>query len=74
MSAANDLATWKRLAALQGATMDIDARLGQGTTVTLRMPAEAAARQPPDAGPAELDPANVWSAEQRAHERSNLAR
>jgi len=41
----------ERLAALQGATMVIDARPGHGTTVVLRMPAAATARRGLKPGP-----------------------
>jgi hypothetical protein len=50
----------ERLAALQGATMEVDARSGQGTTVSLRMPASDPGRRPPAANEA-ADPVSIWS-------------
>ena len=64
----------QRLAALQGATMDIDARSGQGTTVIVRIPASSVDSRRPASAPAALDPASVWSARQRAHEDSSAGR
>jgi hypothetical protein len=49
----------QQLAALQGATMDIQARPGEGTTVVLRLPAAKADRQPTEPVRAS-DPASVW--------------
>jgi signal transduction histidine kinase len=42
---ASKLRPAERLAALQGATMEVDARAGQGTTVVLRLPEPGAARR-----------------------------
>jgi len=61
------------LAALQGATMEVDARTGQGTTVVLRLPAGATSRQP-GAEAGALDPASIWAPAQRAREDSGAER
>jgi signal transduction histidine kinase len=63
----------QRLAALQGATMAVDARAGQGTTVVLRLPAGATSRQP-GAGAEAVDPASIWAPAQRAREDSGAER
>ncbi len=62
----------ERLAALQGATMEIDARVGQGTTVVLRLPAGVASRRP--GIEAALDPASRWALAARVRERGSAAR
>lgn len=49
----------ERLAALQGATLEIDPRIGQGTILTLRLPASSTALR---AVPA-IDPTSVWDPE-----------
>ncbi len=57
---ASKLRPAERLAVLQGATMEVDARSGQGTTVVLRLPESGAARR--DATRAgSTDPASVWA-------------
>ncbi|MEJ0017824.1 MAG: hypothetical protein WDN25_14905 [Acetobacteraceae bacterium] len=70
----------ERLAALQGATMEIDARMGYGTTVFVRLAlagegrrqqAIAAADRPDADRP---DPVSVWTLPQRARERSGASR
>jgi signal transduction histidine kinase len=64
----------QRLTALQGATMDIDARSGQGTTVIVRIPVSSADSRRSASASAALDPASVWSARKRAREDSNAGR
>ena len=59
----------ERLAALQGATMEIDARAGQGTTVVLRLPAGVTSRRPGIEADA-LDPASAWALAERERERA----
>jgi hypothetical protein len=61
------------LAALQGATMDIDVRAGQGTTVVLRLPAAATSRRPGIEAET-LDPASTWASAERERERSAAGR
>lgn len=63
----------ERLAALQGATMDIDARAGQGTTVVLWLPASALNRTA-EANEGTSDPAGVWGSAEREREGSNAGR
>ena len=63
----------ERLAALQGATMDIDARAGQGTTVVLRLPAGVTSRCPGIEADA-LDPASASARAERLREPSSAAR
>lgn len=63
----------ERLAALQGATMEVDARAGQGTTVVLRLPVGATGRRPQNEAE-RPDPASVWVADQRAREGSSAGR
>ncbi len=67
-------ANWLRraqgLAALQGATMDIDARAGQGTTVVLWLPVGAG---PSSGEPAPFSEA-VWDAPQPVAQNSNADR
>jgi hypothetical protein len=58
---ASHLRAAERLAALQGATMEIDARDGQGTTVALRMLAGATSQRASHSAD-NLDPASVWTA------------
>jgi hypothetical protein len=61
----------ERLAALQGATMEVDARAGCGTTVVLRLPEAATSRRP--GGESEtLDPASVWAPARRARANSSV--
>jgi hypothetical protein len=61
------------LAALQGATMEVDAWAGQGTTVVLRLPAGATSRGVGAEAEA-LDPASIWAPAQRAREDSGVGR
>ena len=63
----------QRLAALQGATMDIDARKGQGTTVVLRLPTDTPTRRS-SGQEAMPDPARVWASADRVHEGSGAGR
>jgi hypothetical protein len=71
---ASQLRPAERLAALQGATMDVDARAGQGTTVVLRLPAGATGQRS-EIEAERLDPAGVWVPEQqRAREGSSAGR
>lgn len=63
----------EQLAALHGATMDIDAREGQGTTVVLWLPAPAINRTA-EANEGTPDPASVWGSAERERERSNAGR
>jgi signal transduction histidine kinase len=65
----SQLRTAQRLAALQGATIEVDARAGQGTTVVLRLPASATSRRPGFEAEI-LDPASIWAPAQRAREGS----
>jgi hypothetical protein len=71
---ASELRPAERLAALQGATLEIDARPGQGTTVVLRLPAAASGRNAKVEAEVVLDPASVWAPAQRAREGSNVGR
>jgi signal transduction histidine kinase len=71
---ASELRPAGRLAALQGATLEIDARPGQGTTVVLRLPAAASGRNAKVEAEVVLDPASVWAPAQRAREGSNVGR
>ncbi len=57
---ASKLRPAERLAALQGATMEVDARAGQGTTVVLRLPEPGAARRGSKMAEP-TDPASVWA-------------
>jgi hypothetical protein len=70
---ASQLRSAERLAALQGATMDVDAWAGQGTTVHLRLPGGATGRRP-GAEAEKLDPASVWAPAGRAPESSRVGR
>jgi hypothetical protein len=63
----------ERLAALQGATMEIDARVGQGTTVVLRLPAGVTGRRPGIEADA-LDPASARAMAERVRERGSAGR
>jgi hypothetical protein len=63
----------ERLAALQGAVLEVDARPGWGTTVALRLPAGATRRRPGTEAET-LDPASVWARAQRAREGSSAER
>lgn len=61
------LRTAERLAALHGATMEVDARAGQGTTVFLRLPSsEPGRRSPAQATSAAV--VNIWAPAPRASE------
>jgi signal transduction histidine kinase len=71
---ASELRPAERLAALQGATLEIDARPGQGTTAVLRLPAAASGRNAKVEAEVVLDPASVWAPAQRAREGSNVGR
>jgi hypothetical protein len=62
----------QRLAALQGATMDLDARTS-GTTVVLRWPG-GPGNQQIGVATAMPDPASLWQAATAARESSNVAR
>ena len=66
---ASQLRQAQRWAALQGATLDIDVRPGQGTTTTLRLPA---GMRPNEA--VHQDPADVWSKPQPAREKTAAGR
>ena len=61
------------LAALQGATMEIDVRTEQGTTVVLRLPAGATSRRPGIEAET-LDPASTWALAEQERERSAAGR
>ncbi len=63
----------EHLAALQGATMEIDVRPEQGTTVVLRLPAGATSRRS-DIEAETLDPASTWALAERERERSAAGR
>jgi signal transduction histidine kinase len=72
---ASELRPAERLAALQGATLEVDARLGQGTIVVLRLPAAASGRNSRiEAEAPVLDPASVWAPAHRAREGSRAER
>jgi hypothetical protein len=58
----------ERLAALQGATMEVDARANQGTTVILRLPTSGSVRR--SANGALTDPASVWASSRAKRETS----
>lgn len=63
---ASMLRSAERLAAMQGATMEVDARAGQGTTIVLRLPEPVTTRR--DATQAvPTDPASVWTTPARAN-------
>lgn len=62
---ASKLRPAERLAALQGATMEVDARAGQGTTVVLRLPEPGAVRRPPTTA-SPTDAASVWAGTKQA--------
>jgi light-regulated signal transduction histidine kinase (bacteriophytochrome) len=63
---ASELRSAERLAAMQGATMEVDARAGQGTTIVLRLPEPVTTRR--DATqPTPTDPASVWTTPSRAN-------
>jgi hypothetical protein len=68
---ASQLRSAERLAALQGATLDVDARAGQGTTVLLRLPGSATGRRPGSEAE-KLDPASIWAPAGRAPESSKV--
>jgi hypothetical protein len=70
---ASQLRSAERLAALQGATLDVDVRAGQGTTVLLRLPGSATGRRPGNEAE-KLDPASVWAPAARAPESSRVGR
>jgi hypothetical protein len=60
----------ERLAALHGATMEVDARAGQGTTVVVRLPVAGTARRgATEAEP--TDPAAIWASPARAAYQPN---
>jgi hypothetical protein len=63
----------ERLAALQGATLDVDARIGEGTTVVLRLPTSGTVRRAATKAPA-AGPASVWTSPQDSRETSGAAR
>jgi hypothetical protein len=69
---ASRLRSAQRLAALQGATMDLDAR-PSGTTVVLRWPGGPGTQQI-GAETAMPDPAGLWQAATPARESSNVTR
>jgi signal transduction histidine kinase len=72
---ASELRPAERLAALQGATLEIDARPGQGTIAVLRLPAAASGRNSRiEAEAPVLDPASVWAPAHRAREGSRAER
>jgi hypothetical protein len=70
---ASQLRPAERLAALQGATIEVDARAGQGTTVVLRLPAGATGRRS-ETKTERFDPASVWVPDQgaRGQQRSTI--
>jgi anti-sigma regulatory factor (Ser/Thr protein kinase) len=72
---ASELRRAERLAALQGATMEIDARPRQGTTIVLRLPVGAGSRRAEIGTEAAApDPASIWAPQQRAREGSGVDR
>jgi hypothetical protein len=70
---ASQLRSAERLAALQGATLEVDTQAGQGATVLLRLPSGAIGRHL--GGEAEkLDPASVWAPAGRVPESTRVGR
>jgi light-regulated signal transduction histidine kinase (bacteriophytochrome) len=63
---ASKLRSAERLAAMQGATMEVDARAGLGTIIVLRLPEPLTTRR--DATQAvPTDPASIWTTPARAN-------
>jgi signal transduction histidine kinase len=62
----------ERLAALHGATMEVDVRIDQGTTVTLRLPVSENGRRAPRASEP-TDPQSIWGEPHKVHVRHDAA-
>jgi hypothetical protein len=60
------------LAALHGATMEVDVRMGQGTTVSLRLPVTENGQRPPRASEA-TDPQSIWGESRKVHAQHDAA-